>query len=63
MNVLKGLLAERGITQKELADRMNISEKTVVVKVNNYKKWSVSETEQLKEILQVDTIDELFFKK
>lgn len=60
-NKLKGLLAQNNITQEKLAIHLGNNITTVNRKVNNYKKWTVGEALELKKMLGVMYIEDLFF--
>lgn len=61
-NILKGLLRANDIDQKELADHIGIGVGACNRKINNYTKWTVGEALKIKELLEKQYIDELFFE-
>jgi len=62
INELKGLIVARGMTQKEVANRMGIAEKTLSAKLSRGV-FGSDEIEQLIEILDIKNPFEIFFVK
>ena len=62
INVLKGLMASRKLTQQQLKDALKLNIKTVNKKVNNFKDWTIGEAIKLKELTGVSNIEDLFFE-
>lgn len=60
VNKLRGIIAEQGMTQKEVAGRLGISQKTFY---NKMKKgvFGTDEVEKMVGILSIDNPAEIFF--
>ena len=50
---IKGRMAELGITQKDIADQLNLAAPTVSQKINNIRPMDLGEAERLARILCV----------
>lgn len=60
-NNLNAELSRRGMTQKELASKININPTTLSKKMNGLQDFTLTEAKMIKKILLVDIpIDELF---
>lgn len=63
MNIskLKGVMAEKGFTQKALAKKLNWSERTLYLRIKK-EKFGTDEAEKIGEILDIDrkTLVEIF---
>lgn len=54
---VKGRMAELAITQKDVANALNIVPATVSQKINNVRPMSLSEAETLSKLLHIDNTD------
>lgn len=60
---IKARMVELGITQKDLAERINLAQPTVNQKLNNIRPMDLVEAEKISEILQINPCEykEYFF--
>lgn len=56
-------MAELGITQKELAEKIGINMSTLSAKINGKRQFTVEEVFKIFEVLEVDNYEGYFFKK
>jgi transcriptional regulator with XRE-family HTH domain len=63
VNKLAGKIRERGLTQKEIAARMNLSEQSFSRKMQGKARFFVNEVEVLTDLLMLtrDEVREIFF--
>ncbi len=54
---LKGRMAEKGLTQKDIAEALGIATPTVNQKLNNVRPMDLTEAEQLAKILDISAED------
>lgn len=54
---LKAMMMEKGLTQEQLAKRLNISEQTMNYKINNKREFKASEIQALTKILDIPNVD------
>ncbi len=59
-NMLRAKIAENGMTQKEVASRIGMSEKTFSLKIKNGK-FGLDEADQLIKLLNIDRPELVFF--
>lgn len=57
---LKGLMAEKGITQSELAKIINVDPSTMSYKMNNKSEFTISEIKKIISYFK-KTFEEIFF--
>lgn len=60
-NLLRGMIATKGYTQKEIADIIGISRQSFSDKLNNKSTFKVSEIIKLCEVLDITDKDRYFF--
>lgn len=60
---IRGRMAELGITQRDLAERMGLAAPTVSQKLNRLRPMDLDEAKRMAEILEIDTsqMGEYFF--
>lgn len=58
-NRLRGFLAERGVTQKELAKELGISENTLCKRLQTGV-FKTDEIDQIRKILHIENISDIF---
>ena len=63
MNKLKELIDGKGIRQTYLAEKLNVSKQTITNWVKVYSSPDINQAQKLKEILNLDSIDQLTVKK
>jgi len=56
------ILKSNGITQAELALALNVSQKTISVRLRK-ENWRINDAERIRAFLDYETIDELFFTR
>ena len=59
---LKSIIKDSGITKRALAKKMNITEQSLINKLNGRTKFSITEAFKLSEIFQID-IKDIFFEE
>lgn len=59
---LRGAIAERGLTQKKVAEHIGMSEKTFYLKMKRGV-FGTDEAERMVELLEIDNPAEIFFKQ
>ena len=59
-NLIRAKIAENGMTQKELAAAMNISEKTLSLKMKSGS-FNIHEADRMIEILKIENPERYFF--
>lgn len=62
-NKIKGRIAEMGLTQKEVADTLNIAQSTVSQKINNIRPMNLDEAMKMADLLHLkpDEFGKYFF--
>jgi transcriptional regulator with XRE-family HTH domain len=60
-NKIRARIVELGLTQKQVAEMIGISEKTFSVKMNNGK-FGLDEADKMIEVLKIDKPEKYFFK-
>ncbi|MGL4483550.1 MAG: helix-turn-helix domain-containing protein [Anaerovoracaceae bacterium] len=63
VNKLKGKMAEAGINQNELADKMGLSRNSVSRKLTGSSEFTLSEAEKICIILDINEPKGIFFEK
>lgn len=60
---IKGRLAELGLTQRDVADALELAQPTICQKINNTRPMNLEEAEKLLELLHIktDQISTYFF--
>lgn len=61
LNKLKGSIVEKGLTQKQVAQKMGLSLQSLNSKLNEKRPITVAEAYQLTEILHLENPTEIFF--
>lgn len=59
-NKIRARIVEKGMTQKIVAEKIGMSEKTFSIKMNNGK-FGLDEADRMIKILEIDKPDEYFF--
>ena len=59
-NKIRARIVEMGMTQKQVAEMIGISEKTLSVKMNNGK-FGLDEADRMIKVLKIDEPDKYFF--
>ena len=59
-NKIRARIVELGMTQKQVAEKIGMSEKTFSVKMNNGK-FGLDEAEKMIKVLKIDKPDKYFF--
>ncbi len=54
---IKGRMAERGLTQKDVAKALQIAQPTANQKINNVRSMDLDEAEKLAELLEISTAE------
>lgn len=63
-NKIKGRLVELGLTQKDVADALNIAQPTASQKINNIRPMDLNEAERLAKLLKINESEfQLYFFK
>lgn len=62
LNALRGKIAERGLSQRMVAEKLGITEKTFYSKMKTGN-FSVMEAERIAQILEIETPGSIFFRK
>ena len=57
--MLKEIMSEKGLRQVDLANLLDVSQKTISVKIRD-DRWSVNEAKKIRDFLGLKTIDEIF---
>lgn len=60
-NKLRGKIAEKGLTYKDLAEKTNIPVSTLSNKVNGITEFKTSEIIKIADVLEIDDYMEYFF--
>lgn len=63
LDKLRGALAEKRITQVELAKKLRLTPKTVNAKLNGHSPITVEEAALIVQYVKIDNPDEIFFNK
>lgn len=61
-NKIRARIVELGMTQKQLAEMIGISEKTLSVKMNNGK-FGLDEADKMIKVLKIEQPEKYFFTK
>ena len=61
INLVKGKIKEHGLTQKKVADKLNISPQAFNSKINGKTEFTVAEIESLCAILNIRDVIKYFF--
>lgn len=61
LSKLRGVLAEKRITQRELAEKMELSVKSVNEKLNGKVSFTVEEANKISKILELKNPELIFF--
>lgn len=59
-NKLRARIVEMGMTQKEVAEKIGMSEKTFSIKINNGK-FGLDEAEKMIDLLHIEQPEKIFF--
>ena len=59
-NKIRARIVELGLTQKQVAEKIGISEKTFSLKINNGK-FGLDEADKMIKVLKIDEPDKYFF--
>lgn len=59
-NRIRGRIAEMGMTQKQVAEKIGMSEKTFSIKMNNGK-FGLDEADKMIEVLKIEEPEKYFF--
>lgn len=62
LNALRGKIAERGLSQRMVAKRLGITEKTFYQKMKTGN-FTLTEAEKIAQILEIDAPGSVFFRK
>lgn len=54
---LKGLMREKNVTQRDLADVLGITQATCCLKINNNRQLTLSEANKIAETLGISALD------
>lgn len=54
---IKGRMAERGLTQKDVAKALQIAQPTANQKINNVRSMDLDEAEKLAELLEISAVE------
>ena len=57
---LRALILEKGYTQEQLAELLNVTSATLNYKINNRREFKASEIQALTRILDIQDVDEIF---
>lgn len=60
--MLTDIMKSRNLKQVDIAEVLNVTQKTISVKLNK-NKWLLAEAEEIRKFLGIDTIDEIFFDR
>lgn len=60
-NEIKGKIISKGLTQKDIAKSLGISEKTLSKKINNKGVFNANEIKQMMQILDITNPNDIFF--
>jgi len=57
--MLKEIMQERGLRQVDIANLLDVSQKTISIKIRD-NRWSIKEAKEIRDYLGLKTIDEIF---
>lgn len=58
-SLLRGKIAEQGTSQRKLAQKIGLNEKTFSEKMNGKYDWSLSEVQQICKLLKISSAQEI----
>ena len=60
--MLIDIMKLRSLKQEDIAEVLNVTQKTISIKLNK-NKWLLTEAEDIRVFLNLDTVDEIFFDR